>query len=99
MIRVAHQWISAQIFGEERLAEGNRLLGGTAVEAMRTPGLLARFDDYRGDIVAELIGMDLEPAMLGLFERECKGCQLLARAEPNEAALADGNVRPEYRRM
>src|ERR1700722_15122744 len=99
MVRVAHQSISAQVFGEERLAESDRLLTGAAVEAVRAPGLLARFDDYRGDVAAELLRMDLKPAMLGLFEREGKGGQLLARPEPNEAALADGNIRPECRRM
>jgi len=73
------------------------LLGGVAVQAVRAPGLFARLDDYRGELIAELIGMYLEPAMLGLFKRECKRGKCSGRrAEPNETTLADGNIRLEY---
>ncbi len=99
MIRVAHQPMSAQVPGEQRFAKGDGLLGAVAVQAVRSPSLLARLDDDRGELIAELVGMDLEPAMLGFLERKRKSCECLARAQPNEAALADGDVRLEYRRM
>src|SRR6185437_7575165 len=87
------------IAGEQRLAERYGLLRGEAVEAVRRPGFLAGLDDDRGDVVAELIGMDLEPAMLGLFE--CKGerGEFTVRAQPDEAALADRDIGLEHRRM
>ena len=37
--------------------------------------------------------------MLGLFKRKCKRGKFLARAEPNETTLADGNIRLEYCRV
>jgi hypothetical protein len=40
---------------------------------MRAPGLLARLDDDGRERLAELVGMDLEPAVLGLLEREGEG--------------------------
>ncbi len=99
MIRIAHQSVSAQVPGEQRFAEGDRLLGAVAVQAVRSPGLLASLDDDRGELIAELVGMDLEPAVLGFLEGERKGGEFLVRAQPNEAALADGYIRLEYRRM
>src|ERR1700733_16279361 len=71
MLRVAHQSAAAQILAEETFAKRDRLIGGVCVESVRAPRLLAGLDDDRGNIVAELIGMNLKPAVLGLFE--CKG--------------------------
>src|SRR5271156_4928081 len=91
MFGIAHQRMPAQITGEKRLAKGDGLLGAVAIQAVRQPGLLARLDDDRGELIAELIGMDLEPAMLGFLESKRKRREFLARTQPNEAALADGD--------
>src|ERR1700722_9569995 len=96
MVRVAHERTAAQILREQGLAKSDRLLGSEGVDSVGAPRLLARLDDDGGEIVAELIGMDLQPPMLGLFEAECKGGKCLRRAEPDEAALADGDVRLEH---
>ncbi len=65
------------------------------VEAVRAPGLLAGLDDHRREIAAELVGVDLEPAMLGLLEGEGECREGLLRAEPDETALAHVDVRLE----
>src|SRR5271163_1780930 len=64
---------------------------------MRLPGLLARLDDHGREIFAELIRVDLKPAMLGTLEREGEGRKFLMRAEPDEAALAHIDVGFEHR--
>ena len=43
--------------------------------------------------------MDLEPAVLGLFEGEGEGGKLLPRAQPDVTALAHVDVRLEHIRM
>src|ERR1700681_3352646 len=86
---VALQLVSAKIGGEELLAELDRLTRVGAIQAMRLPGLLACLDDDGGHVAAELIGMNLEPAVLSLLERKGKGRELLRRTEPHEAALPD----------
>ena len=63
---------------------------------MGLPGFFARFDDDRREIGAELVGMDLKPAMLGVLEREGEGGKFLLCAEPDEAALARIDVRLEH---
>ena len=62
---------------------------------MRAPRFLARFDDDRREVLAELVGVDLEPAVLGPLEREREGGERLGGAEPDEAALAHVDVRLE----
>jgi len=53
---------------------------------------LGRFDDEGGGVRVELVGVRLEPAMLGLFEREGESVELLLGAQPHEAALAQIDV-------
>ena len=93
--RVAHQPLAAQVLAEQLLAKLDRLLRGVAIEAVRLPGLLARFDDDGRQIGAELIGVNLKPAVLGVLEGEGEGGKLLFRAEPDEAAFAHVDVRLE----
>ena len=62
---------------------------------MRRPGLLARFHNDGGEILAELVGVNLKPAELGFLERKGESRELLGRAEPNVAALAHLDVRAE----
>jgi hypothetical protein len=50
-------------------------------------------------LLAELIGVDLEPAVLGPLEGERECTELLSRAEPDEAALADLDIGLEYAGM
>ncbi len=66
------------------------------VEPVRLPCLLARLDDDRGEILAELVGVNLEPPMFRRFEGEGEGGERLRRAEPDEAAWACLDVRLEY---
>ena len=81
--------------GEEFLAEGDRLIRLQLVESGLEPGFLRCFDDEGGPFVVELVGMQVEPARLGLLEGESEGVELLLGAEPDEATLADVDARVE----
>ena len=63
-----------------------------AIKTMRLPGLFARLDDDGRHIGAELVGVDLEPTVLGFFKCESKGRELLRRTEPHEAAFAHVDI-------
>ena len=91
--------VAVEIAAEELLAEGDRLRGVEPVQAVRLPGLLARLDDDRGEILAELVGVDLEPAVLGPLEGEGEGREGLGGAQPDEAAFAHVDVGLEYGRV
>ena len=97
MAGIVHQLVAAEILGEQRLAERHRLLRRRPIEPVGPPGLFPSFDDDGREILAELVGVDLEPAVLGLFEgkRECG--EPLPGAEPDEPALAHVDVRLERR--
>ena len=73
MPRVAHQPRAAEILAEQPLGEFDRFVRRRAVEAVREPRLLARLDDHRREVLAELVRVDLEPAVLGALEREREG--------------------------
>ena len=66
---VAHQLVAVEVLREQLSAEGDRLLVVRLVEAVRAPGLLARLDDDRRERLAELVGVDLEPAVLRFARR------------------------------
>ena len=89
---IAHERMAVEVLREELLAEGDRLRMVGAVEAVRAPGFLARLDDDGRERLAELVGVDLEPAVLGLLEREGERRERLRRAEPDVAALARVDV-------
>src|SRR5205814_8841559 len=84
---VRHQAMTAEIFREDSLASGDRLLLAHAFETELPPGLFTAFDDEGRGLGLELIGMRPHPAMLGLLEDEGEGIvELLTRAEPHELA-------------
>jgi hypothetical protein len=99
VIGIALQPVAAKIAPKEPLAERDRLFGVELVEPLRGPGFLPGLHDHRREILAELVGVDLEPAMLGLLEGEREGGELLSRAEPDEAALAHVDIGLERGRM
>ena len=92
---VALQAVAVQVAPEQLLAESDRLLGVAPVQAVRRPGLLPGLDDHRRELLAELVGVDLEPAVLGPLEGKGEGSEGLGRAEPDEAAFAHVDVRLE----
>src|SRR6202035_137590 len=65
---IALQAVAIQITAEELLAEGDRLFRVEAVESMRLPCLFPRLDDHGREVLAELVRVDLEPAVFRPFE-------------------------------
>src|SRR6185437_8787313 len=96
MVGIALQCLAAEIAREELLAECDGAARVEPVEPMRFPGLLPRLDDDGGEIAAELIGVDLEPAVLGALECKRESPERLRRPEPDVAALAPIELRLEY---
>jgi hypothetical protein len=96
---VAHQSAAAKIFAEQVLAKRDGLIRVVAVKTMRAPRFFPAFDNHRGDILAELVSVDLEPAMLGLFECKREGGEFVISAEPDEAAFAHVDVRLKHGRV
>src|SRR5579883_2640046 len=86
-----------EITGEELLAEGDGSGGIEPIDPVCLPGLLAGLDDHRGQIAAELVGVDLEPAVRGALEGEGECLEGLRGPEPDVAALAPVELRFEYR--
>ena len=99
MPRVALQTLAAQVPAEQALAEFDGLPGVELVQPFSLPRLLARLDDHRGHVPAELIRMHLEPAVLGPLERERERAEQMAGPQPDEPALAHVDVGLEDRRV
>ena len=59
--------------------------------------MLRHLDDEGRGLVVELVGVGLEPAVLGLLEGEGEGLEQLVRAQPDEAAAAQVDVGLEGR--
>jgi len=93
--RIAQQRLAIQVFGEEFFAEGNGLGLVHLVDAGSLPDLVGGLDDEGGGIAVVLIGMCLEPAVLGFLEREGEGREQLLGAQPDETAIAGFDVRLE----
>src|ERR1700733_3950482 len=91
--------MSAEVRGKEAFAELDRVPCVHLIKAMRLPGLLASLDDHGRHVGAELVRVDLEPAMLGLLKGECKFREGLRSAEPYEAAFAHIDIRLEDARV
>src|SRR5581483_11812873 len=96
---IALQAVTVEIVAKELLTEGDRLFGVIPIQAMGAPRLLPRFHDDRRKVLAELVGMDLEPAVLGPLESKGKGRERLGGSQPDVAAFAPVDVRLEYIRM
>ena len=95
--RVRHQRIAAEIFGEDALAGGDRLVERHAVEAGLAPGFLRALDDERRGVGVELVGVHPDPAVLGLLEDEGERLvEFLVRAEPDVLAGAHVDVGLEH---
>ncbi len=96
MVGVALQRVAVEITREQPLAESDGARSVEPVETMGQPGLLARLDDDRGEVAAELVGVDLEPAVLGALEGEGERLECLGGTEPDVAALAPVELRLEH---
>src|SRR3546814_11594740 len=72
---------------EQLLAIGYAIFLAHGVQPGGLPGFVQSLDDESGHTRLELIGVRLEPAMLGLHESESKGVEGLLCAQPNEATL------------
>src|ERR1700761_2261380 len=96
MASVRQEASIAEISGKQRFAKGDRLIDVGLVQAVRRPGLLSSLDDDRRELLAELIRMDLKPAVLRFLERKGECGEFLRRAEPNEAALAHLDIRQKF---
>ena len=70
MPRVGQQRRIAQIGREQVLAKCNRLVGIGLVQPVRGPGLLARLHDDGGEVLAELVGVNLKPSEFGLLRTQ-----------------------------
>jgi len=96
MRRVRHQIVPAEMALEDLPAGLDRLFLGHAREAGSLPGLLAAFHDEGRGVRVELVDMRPYPAMLRLLEDEGEGVvEFLVRAEPDELAEADVDIRLE----
>ena len=89
---VRHQLVTVEIFCEQLLAERDQFLAAHLVDAGLEPDVLRRLDDEGRGGVVEFVGVRLEPAVVGLLEREGEGVEHLVRPEPDEAAFADLDV-------
>ena len=92
---VREQRRPTQLRREELLAVGDALLGARRVEAGSLPGLLVGLDDDRARLRLELIGVDLEDAVVVVAEAERERLEARGRAEPDVGALARLHARLE----
>src|SRR3546814_18587572 len=72
---------------EQLLAIGYAIFLAHGVQPGGLPGFVQSLDDESGHTRLELIGVRLEPAMLGLHESESKGVEGLLCDQPTEAQL------------
>ena len=93
VLGIAHQRIAVQVLGKQPLAKGDGFLLAHAVQTMGQPDRLRGLDDEGRGVLVELVGMGLEPAMLGLFEDEGEGVKQLVRAQPDKTATPHVDVR------
>jgi hypothetical protein len=93
MARVRHQRVAAQIFREDALAGGDRLLLRHLAETELRPGRLRAFHDEGRRVGIELVGMRPDPAVLRFLEDESESVvEFLVGAEPDVFALADVGI-------
>jgi len=93
MRRVRHQRVTAQVLGEQLLAERDAVLLAHVVQPGGLPHGLGRFDNEGRRGLIEPIRMRLKPAPRCFLEREGEGVEQLARSEPDEAALPQIHIR------
>src|SRR5262245_18564164 len=95
MLGIRKKWVAVEPVGKETLTQRDRLFGAHFVDAGYKPVYLRRFDDERGPLRVEAIGMQREPAPRGFAEIEREGIQLFARAQPDETVLANLHIGTE----
>src|SRR5579872_3289235 len=93
VLGIRNQPVAIQSFCKEPFTKSNGPFRFHLVYACSQPVLLRRFDDERGPILIEAIGMQIKPAPLGLSKVESEGLELFARPQPNEAILPHINIR------
>src|SRR5471032_992310 len=93
MLCVRLERVAVEILGEEPLAKRDAVFLAHFIQAGCTPDPLRRLYDKRGHVVVETIRMRLEPAELGLLERECESIEQLLCAKPDKATVAQIDVR------
>src|SRR5215831_4026438 len=89
--------MASELGGEERLAVGDARFGALGLEAGITEGLLVALHDHRGMLRIELVGVDLEDAVLVLADGEREGFEALRRSQPHVTAAAQIDARLEGR--
>ena len=90
---VGHQLVPVKMVFEDLLADRDGLFLRLLAETVGVEGLLAAFDDESRRVLVELVGVNPDPALVGLLEDEGEGVvELLMRAEPNEGAAAHVDV-------
>ena len=87
--------MAIEMVGEQLLAEPDALVRVHLAEPGGLPGLVGGFDDEGRGVRVELVGVNLEPAPLGLLEDEGEGVQQLLGAEPDELVGPDLDIRLE----
>ncbi len=88
MFGVADQRVAVQVAGEQPLAKCHSVFLAHVFESVRSPDLFGSLHDEGRGAVVELVGMGLEPAVLGLLESKRERVERLVRSKPNEAAQA-----------
>src|ERR1700689_4647039 len=96
MPRVRQQRRIAKKCCEQFLAKCDRPVDVGLIEAVWLPGFLARLDDDRGEILAELVGVNLKPSEFSFLECEGECREFLRRSEPNVAALPHFDAGVEF---
>src|SRR3546814_13904794 len=93
MAGVGNQCVAIQPGREQLLAISYAVLLAHGVQPRRPPGLVQGFHDECRHAGLELIGMCLEPAMIGLHKGKGEGIQGFAGSQPYKAALPGVYVR------
>ena len=96
MTGIGHQLVAAQVVAEYFFADRNGVLLAHRAEPESVKGLLRTFDNECRGIFVKLIGMNPDPAMVGLFEDkgECI-VKFLVRAHPDKGAFSHFYIRFE----
>ena len=89
---IADQRIAIEVFSKDFFTEGNPFFLTHLVDTMGLPGFIGGLHDEGGCTRFELISVRLEPAMLGLDERESERVKCFLGAQPYETALAGIDV-------
>src|SRR5262249_31175535 len=77
--------IAFEAFGEQPLAQGDRLLLLHLVDPSGEPALFRCFNDEGGPILIKAVGVQGEPAPFGFPEIKSERVKLLAAAQPDKA--------------